>query len=106
MGARGAGVGRGSDEGEGGRGRRKGEGKGGRSGRGGHAAGERSKVEKVLKARVARRGKRRRDGGEVRSHGKEVERHVRGEGRRKAGVESIDNITEAGDLDLDKGAVR
>ena len=98
------GVGR--DEGEGGRRRREGKGKGGRSGRGGHAAGERSKVEKVLKTRVARRGKRRRDGGEVRSHGKEVERHVRREGRRKAGVESVDNIAEAGDLDLDEGTVR
>ena len=59
-----------------------------------------------MKARVARRGKRGRDGGEVRNHGKEVERHVRREGRRKAGVESIDNVTEAGDLDLDKGTVR
>ena len=58
-----------------------------------------------MKTRVARRGKRRRDGREVRSHGKEVERHVRGEGRRKAGVESIDNITEARDFDLDKSTV-
>ena len=59
-----------------------------------------------MKAKVARRGERGRDGGEVRSHGKEVERHVRRKGKRKAAVESIDNITEAGDLDLDKGTVR
>ena len=59
-----------------------------------------------MKARVARRGKRRRDGGEVRSHGKEVERHVRRKGKRETAVESIDNITEAGDLDLDKSTVR
>lgn len=58
-----------------------------------------------MKARVARRGKRGRDGGEVRNHGKEVERHVRREGRRKAGVESVDDIAEAGDLDLDEGTV-
>ena len=59
-----------------------------------------------MKARVARRGERGRDGGEVRSHGKEVERHVRRKGKRETAVESIDNITEAGDLDLDKSTVR
>ena len=103
MRTQGTGVGRG--EGEGGRRRREGKGKGGRSGRSGHAAGERSKMEKVLKARVARGGERGRDGGEVRSHGEEVERHVRRKGKRKAAVESIDNIAEAGDLDLDKSTV-
>ena len=97
------GVGR--DEGEGGRRRREGKGKGGGSGGGRHAAGERSKMEKVLKAEVARGGERGRDGGEVRSHGEEVERHVRRKGKRKAAVESIDNITEARDLDLDKSTV-
>ena len=103
MRTQGTGVGRG--EGEGGRRRREGKGKGGGSGGGRHAAGERSKMEKVLKAEVARGGKRGRDGGEVRSHGEEVERHVGGKGKRKAAVESIDNITQAGDFDLDQGTV-
>ena len=36
-----------------------------------------------MEAEVARGGKRGRDGGEVRSHGEEVERHIGGEGDRE-----------------------
>ena len=43
--------------------------------------------------------------GKSEGNGKEVERQVRRKGKRKAAVESIDNITEARDLDLDKSTV-